>query len=160
MPEKNQNNFIIKLKALMHDPVHKIWAMGNKEKIELQHQKEIQADKWHEQVAEDLFRFILSENLKDDKMNTADKLASTISRIVVAPNISDKNAKKKFNEDSSVFLDNAKYIDPFSGNKIDIGFPKNQDEVKNIFEKIGELNFSNQEERARLSFLFLWRFLP
>jgi len=121
MPNLNQINYSLKLKALLHDPVHKIWAMGNKEKIELQHQKEIQADKWHEQVAEDLFRFILSENLKDDKMNTADKLASTISRIVVAPNIQNRN---NYENASAVFLDNAKYIDPFSGNKIDIGFPK------------------------------------
>jgi len=40
-----------------------------------------------------------------------------------------------------------------------LAFQKNQDEVKNIFEKIGKLVFSSQQERARLSFLFLWRFL-
>jgi CRISPR-associated protein Cmr2 len=159
MPNLNQINYSLKLKALLHDPVHKIWAMGNKEKIELQHQKEIQADKWHEKVAEDLFRFILEDDLKDDKIEIADILSSSISRIVVAPQLKDETKRQEFNEDAAVFLEDAKYIDPFSGNKIDIGFPKNQDEVKNIFEKIGELDFSSQQERARLSFLFLWRFL-
>jgi len=156
----SQVNYNLKLKALLHDPVNKIWAMSNKEKIELQHQREIQADKWHEQVAEDLFRFILSEDLKDDKVQKADELSSAISRIVVAPQLKDKTKRQEFNEDAAVFLEDAKYIDPFSGNKINIGSPKNQDEVKNIFEKIGELIYSNQEARARLCFLFLWRFLP
>jgi len=155
------SNFILKLKALMHDPVHKIWAMGNKEKIELQHQKEIQADKWHEKVAEDLFRFILSVNLKDNnKIHDADILASTISRIVVAPNITDANKRDEFEKYSSVSLDDATYIYPFCGNISEIGCPSSHDEVKNFFERLGEMYFLNQEERARLSFLFLWRFLP
>jgi len=160
MPEKNQNNFILKLKALMHDPVHKIWAMSN-QNIRLEHENQISPNiRLHERVAEDLFRFILSEDLTDDKVQKADELASAISRIVVAPQLKDETKRQEFNEDAAVFLEDAKYIDPFSGNKIDIGFPKNQDEVKNIFEKIGELDFSSQQERARLSFLFLWRFLP
>jgi CRISPR-associated protein Cmr2 len=131
--------------------------MSNKEKIELQHQKEIQANKWHEQVAEDLFRFILSEDLKDDKVQKADELASAISRIVVAPNIQNRN---DYENASAIFLNDATYIYPFSGNINDIGCPSSHNEVKNFFERLGEMDFLSQEERARLSFLFLWRFLP
>jgi CRISPR-associated protein Cmr2 len=155
----SQVNYSLKLKALLHDPVNKIWLMSNK--FSLKHENYIKNYKlkWHEKVAEDLFRFILEDDLKDDKIEIADILSSAISRIVVAPQLKDETKRQEFNEDAAVFLEDAKYIDPFSGNKIDIGFPKNQDEVKNIFEKIGELDFSSQQERARLSFLFLWRFL-
>jgi len=151
------SNFILKLKALMHDPVHKIWAMSN-QNIRLEHENQISPNiRLHERVAEDLFRFILSEDLKDDKVQKADELASAISRIVVAPDIQNRN---DYENASAVFLNDAKYIYPFSGNISKIGCPSSHDEVKDFFKKLGELNFSNQEERARLSFLFLWRFLP
>jgi CRISPR-associated protein Cmr2 len=162
MPEKNQNNFILKLKALLHDPVHKIWAMGN-QNIRLEHENQISPNiRWHEKIAEDLFRFILSENLKDDKVQKADELASAISRIVVAPDIQNKNDDENA---SAVFLNDAKYIEPFSDKPISentskIDCPASHDEVKDFFKRLGEMDFLSQEERARLSFLFLWRFLP
>ncbi|NMC68415.1 MAG: type III-B CRISPR-associated protein Cas10/Cmr2 [Spirochaetales bacterium] len=160
MPDTNQTDYILKLKALFHDPIHKIWAMSNKDNLEFKNINEIKATDSHEKVAEDLFRFILSENLKVDNISIADKIAAAVSRIIVAPNIQDAEKRKNFNEDSAVFLENVKYIDPFSGNLIVIGSPQNHDEVKNIFKKLGELSFSNEQERAKLSFLFLWRFLP
>ncbi len=37
-----------------------------------------------------------------------------------------------------------------------IEIPKSDDEVIKIFEKLGQLNFSSSENKAKLIFLFLW----
>jgi len=158
----DEKNYIskLKLKALLHDPVHKIWSFGNVKREDILHKDVLDTNaKWHEKVAQDLFNFLISEDLKDNNIQIADAIASSLSRIVVAPNV-EGDERKEFDEGSSVFLENAKYIDPFSGQIENIGCPNSHKEVKEIFEKLGKLNFDNQEERAKFFFLFLWRFLP
>ena len=153
-------NFILKLKALLHDPVHKIWLFAPERKINLEHEKDIDPNlTWHEKVAEDLFRFLLAEGIKDEKIEQADQMASGLSRIVVAPQIEGED-RKKFDKESSVSFENAIYIDPFTGKEDKIGAPENHEKIKKVFEILGNINFNDQEERAKFFFLFLWRFFP
>jgi len=121
--------------------------------------------KFHEKVAEHLFRYLIDEcpyeDYEDeDKIKTADRFSSALSRIVVAPEFDDENLKKQFEEESSVDINEAKFIDIFSGKDENIQSPKNHTEVEQFFETLGEFSFSNQDERAKFFFLFLWRFLP
>ena len=158
-------DYLLKLKALFHDPIHKIWVFSNKDKIQFKHNQDIDTKyKLHERVAEDLFRFLIFDSIKDDKINIADQIASALSRIVVAPNVEGEN-RKKFDEESSVFLQDALYICPFSGEKKEVDFPRDHREIEEVFETLGDKIFRNissssQMELAKRYFLFLWRFLP
>lgn len=154
------SDYKLKLKALLHDPVHKILAFSNKKNIKIIHPDVDNKDiKWHEKVALDLYYYLFEENLEEDIIKQSDIIASGLSRILLSPEISD-DKKKEFEEENSVFLENLNYINFTSGEKIDAGLPDNHDSIKEIFEKLGNLTFSTQDERARFYFLFLWRFLP
>jgi len=130
----------LKLKALLHDPPYKIRVIEK-----------------HKSEAVSLFRKILSESLEDESVNLADKLASSQSRIIVKPNFVDKQKERDFEKKSHVNYDECQFVDIFSENKENIQTPDPK-KVQDLFEKVGELNFSNQEERAKLVFLFFWRF--
>lgn len=164
-------DYKIKLKALLHDPVHKIWAMKNVSEKDIknlnthcipEYRNENVKEKyhqWHEIVAEDIFRFIFDECIKDDNVKIADAIASAISRIVVEPKI-EQEGQDKFEKNSSVSLIESEFIDIFSLERNKIGIPESHVQIIEIFEKLGNLTFKDQKERAKQIFLFLWRFLP
>jgi len=155
-------DYKLKLKALLHDPIHKIWCFNNVKSDEIKHKDYYinQKLKLHERVAEDLYGYLFFESLEDEVVKQADQIASSLSRIVVSPQIDDENKKEIFKEDNSIFFQDAKYINFLTGEKQEIGTPKSHDEVEGIFKKLGDLTFEKGEERARYYFLFLWRFLP
>ncbi len=154
-------DYILKLKALLHDPVHKIWSFSNVQDADFYHKEVLSKNlKKHEKVALDLFNFLLKEDLDDVRVNHADIIASGLSRVLISPDGGDEEIRKQFEEQNSVFVKDAKFIDFLRGNECAIGIPKSNDEVMDIFKKLGKLNFSSQEERAKYYFLFLWRFLP
>ncbi|MCX7757932.1 MAG: hypothetical protein N2166_06465, partial [candidate division WOR-3 bacterium] len=151
-------DYILKLKALLHDPVHKIWSFQNVKGEDIKHREVLHLNKkWHEKVALDLFKFILNDNLDDDKIYDADQISSALSRIVVAPNIENKEERRRFNEESNIPLNQPLFIDPFKISSEEIGNPSSHDEVKTVFKKIGNMDFKDDEERAKFAFLFLWR---
>lgn len=158
---EKRTNYVLKLKALLHDPVHKIWSFSNVSGKEIKHKEVLDypGRKWHEKVALDLFKFILEEDLDEEKVKKADQIASAFSRIVVAPNI--KEEIGRFDEETCINFDEALYFDPLKGQvEQPVGCPESHNNVVEIFEKVGDLNFGSQEERAEFTFLFLWRFLP
>ncbi|HPC39238.1 MAG TPA: type III-B CRISPR-associated protein Cas10/Cmr2, partial [Exilispira sp.] len=160
MIENNENSYKLKLKALFHEPIHKIWSFENFKKEDIHHKEVLSTElKWQEKIAQDLFNFLIKENLKDENIEIAEVIASSLSQILVSPEF-EKEVKEKFNEDNNIFLQNAKYIDPFSGKAEDIGFPSNNNEVKEVFEELGKSSFDDQEKAAKFFFHFLWRFLP
>lgn len=135
----------LKVKAFLHDPIHKqyvIWCLK----------------KDHQEAAKECLEQILyGESVDDPMIKNADHIASAISRIVVAPK--DENIKKTIDEIVTE-CDEIGFIDIFALKKQAAGKPNNEIEVKEFFKRLGNLNFKNQEERAKLFFLFLWRFLP
>ncbi len=130
-----------KLRAILHDPPYKICDI-----------------KGHEEKAEELFKLLIAEDLKDDFVNLADKIASAYSRIVLRPNLPD-NERREFEDKSRVDMSKAIFIDIFSGKKKDVEYP-DPEAVRSLFKKLGNLNFNDQDDRAKLIFLFLWRFYP
>jgi hypothetical protein len=59
-------DYILKLKALLHDPVHKIWSFSNVQDADFYHKEVLSKNlKKHEKVALDLFNFLLKEDLDD-----------------------------------------------------------------------------------------------
>jgi len=151
-------DYKLKLKALLHDPIDKIWSFNNIKEDDIVHKDIIKTKMlWHEKVAQDLFAYLSTEPLADEIINQADIIASGLSRIVVSPS---ENKEKDFKEENSVFLDNAIYIDFATGKQCDIGLPGSKNEVIDLFEKLGNLKFNSQDEQLRFDFLFLWRFLP
>lgn len=146
-------DYVLKLKALMHDPIHKIWLFSeeNKRKVVLEHGSEISKDlrQFHEKVAEDLFRFLISDSIKDSEgeIAYADHISSALSRIVV------KDAPM-------VNFEESRFIDPFTAESSKTEAPEDHKEVVEVFKNLGKLNFPDQQERAKFFFLFLWRFLP
>jgi len=146
-------DYVLKLKALMHDPIHKIWLFSkkNKRKVVLEHGSEISKDlrRFHEKVAEDLFRFLISDSIKDSEgeIAYADHISSALSRIVV------KDAPM-------VNFEKSRFIDPFTAESSKTEAPEDHKEVVEVFKNLGKLNFPDQQERAKFFFLFLWRFLP
>jgi len=134
----------LKLKAILHAPPHKQWVIVN---------KGLKKDR---SVAEDLFKILFpNDYIKDDKIETADKIASALSRIIVAPEI-----KSKEYEDSSYVLswNEINFIDIFSGKRYSLEVPDDK-EIKQIFEKISEISILN-DQKAKFFFLFFWRFYP
>jgi len=133
----------LKLKALLHDPPYKIKV------IEI-----------HKSEAEKLFRKIFPyEIFKDEEVNIADQIASAQSRIIVKPSFQNTQTEKDFEKKSAVNYDECEFIDIFSEVKEEIQTP-DVNKVQDLFNKLGGLAFSNQEERAKFIFLFLWRFYP
>ena len=150
------SDYSIKLKALMHDPIHKIWSFSNVGDSDLRH-NDCQSKLKHERVAWDLYNFLISGSPFDDVVKMADVIASGLTRFLVSPQ---EVGVGDFHEESSVFYGDAKFIDCFNGDKKDCGAPVNHKEVQEIFEKLGNLKFKDSMEREKFYFLFLWRFLP
>jgi CRISPR-associated protein Cmr2 len=133
----------LKLKAIFHDPPYKIKFIET-----------------HKDKAKELFEKILPyETFEDEKVNTADQIASAQSRMIVKPQFKDTQKEKDFEDASQVNYDECEFIDIFSENKEPVQTP-DVDKVQNLFNKLGNLTFSNQDERAKFVFLFLWRFYP
>lgn len=162
----NETNYLVKLKAFLHDPVHKIWSFKNVKDDDITHKEvlEIKNIKFHEKIALELFKFIFPEdNLDDKKISNADRIASSLSRIVVSPQIGKEEYKKFFNEgENNELFETVQFIDPFRGREENIQNPEKHEEVKNFFENLGKLFNDNKdsEEKAKGIYLFLWRFLP
>jgi hypothetical protein len=122
-------DYILKLKALLHDPVHKIWSFINVDDKIINHKELLsQKQKWHEKVAQDIFCFLFDEDLNDKIVKKADIIDSNLSRIVISSNI-DKEKTDSNKDDSEIFKE-AKYIDFLSGNECEIGNPKDNNEVR------------------------------
>ncbi len=164
----------LKLKALLHDPPYKMLTFGGPrqiaQKIKLQKAPHIgyntkpkgdtNRHELHEIWAEELLNYILvGECVKNDEVENADSLASAQSRIVVKPQLQDEQKEKEFEDKSKVDYIECKFMDIFSENKEDIQTP-DPEKVQELFEQLGKLNFSKQDERAKFIFLFLWRFYP
>jgi CRISPR-associated protein Cmr2 len=133
----------LKLKALLHDPPYKIKSIAT-----------------HKSEAKKLFEKIFKNDiLEDDNVSLADQLASAQSRIIVKPQFQDQSKEKQFETESQVNYDECEFIDIFSERKEKIQAP-DESKVLNLFDKLGKLSFSNEEERAKFIFLFLWRFYP
>ncbi|CUT04684.1 type III-B CRISPR-associated protein Cas10/Cmr2 [Candidatus Chrysopegis kryptomonas] len=137
-------DYKLKLKALLHDPPDKFLHL-----------------KSHEKIADELFKNLFTETPHVNEAILADRLASALSRIIVAPNFDDENKRNEFEKVSQVIdLKEAEFIDIFSEQKSSIESPQSHEEVKNLFENLGKLTFQDQQERAKFIFLFFWRFLP
>jgi CRISPR-associated protein Cmr2 len=135
----------LKLKALLHDPPYKIKSIAT-----------------HKSEAKKLFKKIFPNDiLEDDNVSLADQLASAQSRIIVKPQFQDQSKEKQFETESQVNYDECEFIDIFSERKEKIQAP-DENKVLNLFDKdkLGKLSFSNEEEKAKFIFLFLWRFYP
>jgi len=138
----------LKLKAILHDPPYKIKFIET-----------------HKDKAKELFEKILPyETFEHEKVNTADQIASAQSRIIVKPQFKDTQKKdtQKENDFKNAFqvnYDECEFIDIFSENKEPVQTP-DVDKVQNLFNKLGNLTFSDENERAKFVFLFLWRFYP
>lgn len=135
--------YTLKLKALLHDPIDKqyvMWCLRKK----------------HEEMAKEYLNKILYEEPIEDLIKYADSIASAISRIIVAPK--DENLKKKIDK-IEIKCDEIEFIDIFSLKRQKAGLPKDEKEVEKFFERLGNLTFKNPE-KAKICFLFLWRFLP
>jgi len=163
-----------KLKAILHDPPYKLLVFDDSAReditknlkkaphIEYNNLKKSASNYrgLHEIWAEELLGYILpSECIKDEKVELADQIASAQSRIIVKPTIN----KPGFEEASRVNINESYFVDIFSEKpeeerrKVETPDPE---KVKKLFQELGELNFKSQDERARLVFLFLWRFYP
>ncbi len=133
----------LKLKALLHDPPYKAKFI-----------------KTHYDEAEKLFQKIFpNESLKEDIVSISDKLSFAQSRVIIEPNFNEQNKKDQFEKSSQVDYHECQFIDIFSKRKEPIQSP-DEEKVKKLFEKLGNLTFQNQGERAKFIFLFLWRFYP
>jgi CRISPR-associated protein Cmr2 len=133
-----------KLKAILHDPPYKIVNIVG-----------------HKEEAKKLFSLIISEDFEDKKVEEADQIASAQSRIIVKPQLSQSEVEK-FEKSSMVNINESYFVDIFSEKpeeRRDVKIP-DPEKVKELFQELGELNFESQDERARLVFLFLWRFYP
>lgn len=134
-----------KLKAILHDPPYKIVNIVG-----------------HKEEAKKLFSLIISENFEDKEVELADQIASAQSRIIVKPRLPQSEVKE-FENSSMVNINESYFVDIFSEKpeeewkKVETPDPE---KVKELFQELGELNFKSQDERARLVFLFLWRFYP
>jgi len=96
---EKETNWKLKLKALLHDPPHKIWVMFSKEgrKININKTFVHLYHKWHEKVAEHLLNILFyNECIEEEDIKKADTIASALSRIVTAPKFSDENTKKEY----------------------------------------------------------------
>ncbi|MFH7882682.1 MAG: type III-B CRISPR-associated protein Cas10/Cmr2, partial [Candidatus Aenigmatarchaeota archaeon] len=158
----------LKLKALLHDPPYKmlIFENGEKERVNKILSKVIHKDQddhnLHEIWAEDLLNYVFfDECIKDNNIELADKIASAQSRIIVKPQFrkEEQEREKNFEIKSTVNFSEVEFIDIFSEEKNKCETP-DPIKVKDLFTKLGNLNFLNEEERAKLIFLFLWRFYP
>lgn len=136
--------YTLKLKALLHDPIDKQYVMWCLRKD-------------HEEVAKEYLNKILFGELIEGQIKYADSIASAISRVIVAPK--DENLKKKIDK-IEIKCDEIEFIDIFSLKRQKAGLPEDEKEVEKFFERLRNLTFKNTEERAKMCFLFLWRFLP
>ena len=155
--------WIKKLKALLHDPPYKglAWDDSVKNRININqscnHHKLL-----HERWACDLIkRLFPNEDIDDNDVKNADRIASSMSRLIVKPELGDENKKRDFeNEVNRVVPQNKIFIDIFSAQKEkDIKSPDYR-KVQEWFDKLGRLSFNSNEEKAKFIFLFLWRFYP
>ncbi|MEN3045254.1 MAG: type III-B CRISPR-associated protein Cas10/Cmr2 [Candidatus Hydrothermales bacterium] len=140
------SDYRLKLKALLHDPIDKqfvIWKLKKK----------------HEEVAREYLNFLLyGETIHEEEIKLADQIASAISRIIVVPE--EESLKKILDEKTKFEWEEIKFIDIFSLRSQKAGMPDNEEEVRKKFKKLGDLKFNTSDERVKVYFLFLWRFLP
>ncbi|MEO0176078.1 MAG: type III-B CRISPR-associated protein Cas10/Cmr2 [candidate division WOR-3 bacterium] len=156
--------WIKKLKALLHDPPYKGLAWDN-----VKYQISINPDcndhktfkTFHEKWACDLIkRLFPNENINDNDVKEADRIASSMSRLILKPELGDKNKNKEFEQQiNEAASQNKVFIDIFSKKKEDIKTPDYK-KVHKLFDELGKLQFNNDEEKAKFIFLFLWRFYP
>jgi len=144
---KGQVDWKLKLKAILHDPPYKA------EDIEK-----------HKEQAYELINILVTDNKIDEEINTADRIASAQSRIIVKPDLKgDQKKKTQFEKSNRVVLEEAKFIDIFTGNEYKVELPDSQ-KLKTLFktlsQKINEFNDLEYQEKLKLIFLFLWRFYP
>ncbi|MEO0188612.1 MAG: type III-B CRISPR-associated protein Cas10/Cmr2 [candidate division WOR-3 bacterium] len=147
-----------KLKALLHDPPYKGLVWDDRAKMEMN--KNLLCDhhrNLHEKWACDLIkRLFPNEDIDDEDVKNADKIASSMSRLIVKPELAEKDFENRVNK---VVSRNKIFIDIFSARKEGIESPDYK-EVQDLFDKLGRLRFENDEEKAKFIFLFLWRFYP
>jgi len=145
---EKETNWKLKLKALLHDPPHKIWVMFKEYKK-------------HENVAEKFFRHFFEESVQEEKVSIADRISSALSRVIVAPNFEKEEEKKEFENETLISWKELKFIDIFSGKKQTSQLCASTEEIEKIFKKIenivDKLSLSEQE-RSKFLFLFFWRF--
>ncbi|MDM7266980.1 MAG: type III-B CRISPR-associated protein Cas10/Cmr2 [Aquificaceae bacterium] len=123
-------DYVLKLKALMHDPIYKISTLGI----------------GHENIAKELYKLLMNEEYsKDGNLKKADHISSAISRIVVK-------------DTPWVDFKESYFIDPFTLKTKPIQGPEKEEDVKDIFKELG--NKLQCKNNPKLCFLFLWRFLP
>ncbi len=123
-------DYVLKLKALMHDPIYKISTLGI----------------GHENIAKELYKLLMNEEYSEDgNLKKADHISSAISRIVVK-------------DTPWVDFKESYFIDPFTLKTKPIQGPEKEEDVKAIFKELG--NRLQCKNNPKLCFLFLWRFLP
>jgi len=159
----------LKLKAILHDPPYKLLAFGGPQpeikKIILQKAPHIEYNLkpkddpehhyLHEIWAEELLNYIfVPECIKDNNVELADQLASAQSRIIVKPKFENEQKENNFKDASRVNFDECKFIDIFSENEEPIQTP-DIEKVQNLFDKLGKLSFSDENERAKFIFFFM-----
>lgn len=144
--ENNINNneiWLIKLLAFLHDPLNKVENLVK-----------------HEENAKKLNKILINdyENLlknKKDIIKRADEIASAASRIIL------EGLEQKI----YVNYNETKFIDIFTLQEYDINFPK-FDEISNFFKKLSDIKNKKENETKdepnyyRDLFFLLWRFVP
>ncbi|MEO0208234.1 MAG: type III-B CRISPR-associated protein Cas10/Cmr2 [candidate division WOR-3 bacterium] len=153
--------WIKKLKALLHDPPYKGLAWDNV-KYQISINPNCNNHKtFHEKWACDLIkRLFPNENINDNDVKEADRIASSMSRLILKPELGDENKNKEFEQQiNKAASQNKVFIDIFSKKKEDIKTPDYK-KVHKLFDELGKLQFNNDEEKAKFIFLFLWRFYP
>jgi len=153
---KNNDFWRNKLIAFLHDPPNKQQFVCRRED--------------HEEYSIKLLNYILppitESSLNDSIVNISDVFASGISRIIIMPPFKRGEEKKKEQFKKKIEVREEKdiyFIDPFSKRKtLKILEEIDEKEIEEFFRRVGdgEINFENEEERAKLSLLFLWRYLP
>lgn len=158
---RGETNWKLKLKALLHDPPHKIWVMFSKEgrKININKTFVHPYHKWHEKVAEHLLNILFyNECIEEEDIRKADTIASALSRIVTAPEFSDENTKKEYEKITTVSWEEIKFVDIFSLKQTKLETPDHQ-KIEEIFEKISKVPLKGKE-RDKFLFFYFWRFYP
>ncbi|GAB6078505.1 type III-B CRISPR-associated protein Cas10/Cmr2 [Hydrogenobaculum acidophilum] len=142
MEGKHEELYEKKLKALIHDPPYKASNILG-----------------HFDDAKELFEALnINGALEDESVKIADQLASAQSRVIVKPKFQDIQNEKQFEKDSRVNYDECQFINIFSEEKEEVESP-NKDEVINLYKRLGNLfSQNNNQDKARLIFLFLWCF--
>ncbi len=128
----NDNIWLIKLLAFLHDPLNKVENLYKHEEI---------SKKLNETLINDYDNLFIKYK---EKINIADRIAAATSRII----LSDE-------KDENIYLDykETNFIDIFTLEKYPIRFPS-KDEIESFFKNLQ--NIDNYKDL----FFILWRFIP